>query len=250
MTSVSSASSASVSVRTWPSSSIRVRCSPSGSITAPRWAPDARTRSATFSAWASLVEGDRPRRRGVGVHRQDVGTQLGQHVRHHERGRAVGVVDHDLEPGRGDGRDVDGALEGDRVVLEGPRREADVADLGGEDPPEVLPVEQPLDLALGVLGDVGAVGVEEADDDRLRVALDEPHGEATGLARRTGDEAGDRHGRDLEVHHVDARGVEPGHHRPLEHPGRAARVTRGDDGVALAQRGAVGHRDPRRELRA
>ena len=26
--------------------------------------------------------------------------ELGQHVRHHERGRAVGVVDHDLEPGR------------------------------------------------------------------------------------------------------------------------------------------------------
>ena len=51
--------------------------------------------------------------------------------------------------------------------------------------------------------------------------------------------------RSIDVH---ARGVEPGHHRPLEHPGRAARVTRGDDGVALAERGAVRHRETCREL--
>ena len=37
-------------------------------------------------------------------------------------------------------------------------------------PPVVLPLEQALDLALRVLGDVGAVGVEEAHDDRLGVA--------------------------------------------------------------------------------
>ena len=55
------------------------------------------------------------------------------------------------------------------VELERPGREADVADLAGEDPAEVLPVEEPLDLALGGLVDVDAVGVEEADDDRLRV---------------------------------------------------------------------------------
>ena len=40
------------SVKTLPSSSTRVRFSPPGSITAPRWAPEARTRSATCPAAA------------------------------------------------------------------------------------------------------------------------------------------------------------------------------------------------------
>ena len=58
-------------------------------------------------------------------------------------------------------------------MLEGPGREADLADLAGQGPPEVLPVEQPLDLALAALGDVEAVAVEEPHDHRLRVVLDE-----------------------------------------------------------------------------
>ena len=53
--------------------------------------------------------------------------------------------------------DVDGALERRGVVLEGAGREADVADLAGEHPPEVLAGEEALDLALGLLGDVEAV---------------------------------------------------------------------------------------------
>ena len=133
----------------------------------------------------------------------------------------------------GDRRDLDRALQGDRVVLHGPRQEADVADLGGEDPPVVLTLEQALDLALRVLGDVGALVVEEAHDDRLGIPGDEPHREAADLAgeRVTNRVTGMR--RDLEVDHVHAGRVEPGHHRPLEHAGRPARVTRGDDGVAL-----------------
>jgi hypothetical protein len=46
-----------VSESTWPSSSTRLSRSPSGSITAPTWAPEARTRLATFSAcfWRSKL---------------------------------------------------------------------------------------------------------------------------------------------------------------------------------------------------
>ena len=69
---------------------------------------------------------------------------------------AVAVVDHQLEPAGRDGVDVDGALERGGVVLEGAGREVDVADLLGQHPAEVLAVEQALDLALGVLGDVDA----------------------------------------------------------------------------------------------
>ena len=65
--------------------------------------------------------------------------------------------------------DVDGALERGRVVLERPWRERDVADLLGQHPAVVLALEEPLDLALRVLGDVGAGGVEEAHDDALGV---------------------------------------------------------------------------------
>ncbi len=55
-----------------------------------------------------------------------------------------------------------------RVVLEGTGREVDVADLRGEHLTEVLAAEEPLDVALGILGEVEAVLVEEAHDHRLR----------------------------------------------------------------------------------
>ena len=91
------------------------------------------------------------------------------------------------------------------VLLEGPGREADVADLRGQHAAEVLPDEQPLDLALRVLGDVDAVVVEEPHHDRLRIAGDEADGEAARGHRLAGEEAGDRHRRHLEVEDVDAR---------------------------------------------
>ena len=39
----------------------------------------------------------------------------------------------------------------------------------GQRPPEVLPVEQPLDLALGTFVDVGALLVEEREDEALGI---------------------------------------------------------------------------------
>ena len=82
----------------------------------------------------------------------------------------------------------------DGVVLERARRELDVADLLGEHPPVVLALEQALDLALRVLGDVGAVGVEEADHHPLADRRADAGARVTpaGGPRRAGEEAGDR----------------------------------------------------------
>src|SRR5205823_1759817 len=107
---------------------------------------------------------------------------------------------------------------------EGSGRIADVADVAGEDPTEVLPVEGPLDLAGGRLGEVDAAVVEEAHDHRLRVAGDQSDGDAALGPLGADLEAGDGDGGHLEIVDVDAAGVEPGHDRPLEHAGRPARV--------------------------
>ena len=66
--------------------------------------------------------------------------------------------------------DVDDALERGGVELERAGREDDVAHLAAERASVVLAVEQPLDLALRAGIDVAAVGVEEADLDRVGVA--------------------------------------------------------------------------------
>ena len=60
VTSVRSAINASSLVSTWPSSSMSVMCSPSGSITAPRWAFDVRTSSATYRACTSTSKAAAP----------------------------------------------------------------------------------------------------------------------------------------------------------------------------------------------
>ena len=77
------------------------------------------------------------------------------------------VVDDHLELRCPDRRARRRRLEGHRVVLERPGREVDVADLAGQHPAEVLAVEVALDLAVPVVVEIGAVGVEEADLDLL-----------------------------------------------------------------------------------
>ena len=77
----------------------------------------------------------------------------------------------------------------------------------------------------------------------------ETEGDAPEGTRRTDEEPGDRHTGHLEVEHVDTRGVQPGHHCPLQHARRAARVARGDHCGALAQRRAIRHRHAHRHLR-
>jgi hypothetical protein len=60
VTSSTNASRASLSVSTWPSSSMSVMCSPSGSMTAPTWAPEVRTRGATSAADTSRSKEEAP----------------------------------------------------------------------------------------------------------------------------------------------------------------------------------------------
>ena len=67
-------------------------------------------------------------------------------------------------------RFIDDALERGSVELERAGREHDVAHLAAERAPVVFAVEQPLHLALRRGIDVAALGVEEADLDRVGVA--------------------------------------------------------------------------------
>ena len=108
---------------------------------------------------------------------------------------------------------VDAALERGRVVLHRARREPDVADVAGEGAPEVLAVEQALDLALRAFVDVGALLVDEADLDAVGVVRREPDGDPALRPLAADLEARGRHGRELEVHHVHAAEVQAGDER-------------------------------------
>ena len=105
---------------------------------------------------------------------------------------AEGVVEHQFEAGRPGRRQVDRVDQCLGVVLEGPRREPDVADLPGQHPAEVLTVVQALDLALGRLVDVDPVLVEEAQHDRLGVMGVEPDRHPGRAGRRCHLEPGHR----------------------------------------------------------
>ena len=129
-------------------------------------------------------------------------------------------------------------------MLERPGWEAEVADLSGQDPSEVLAVIQALDLALRRFVDVDAVFVEEAEHHRLGVIRVEPHGHP-GRAGRRGDlEPGHRHGGGLEVVDVHASRVAADHDGPLQDSGGSAGVARTGDGRTLLQGRGPGHREP------
>jgi hypothetical protein len=123
---------------------------------------------------------------------------------------AVAVVDHQLEPALARWPPRSTVSSSATVYCSSARGGKLMSPISaGEHAAEVLALEEPLDLALGVLGDVEAVAVEEPDHDRLGVVVDEADRDTAEMAGRPGEEAGDRHGRDLEVEHVDAAALRP-----------------------------------------
>ena len=93
-----------------------------------------------------------------------------------------------------------------------------------------------LDLALGGLGQVEPLVVEEPDDHRLGVVRDQPDGDARPGSPSPDLVAGDRDGGHLEVVDVHAGRVAADHDGPLEH--RAARLVSRET-VTVAPRSRV-----------
>ena len=166
----------------------------------------------------------------VGIDDEDLGTELGEDVRHHEARRSERVVEDELElrrrrsrrhPGRAVPHRID---ESGRVVLESTPGEADVADVGCERPSELLAVVEALDPSLRGLVDVEPRLVEEPDARptarraAARRTVTPPIDDADlHLVARH------RNGRGLEVVDVHARGVAADHDRPLRAPGPLSR---------------------------
>ena len=151
---------------------MRSAVSPSGSITMPEVAPGACARDRPIARRPGST-GRPARPRPTRCSR--TGSPRAPRRRawrargHHDRHRAVRVVEHDLERrARAGARRRRSRSSAGGVELERPGREHDVADVAGERAAEVLAVEQPLDLALRRLVDVAPVGVEEADLDACR----------------------------------------------------------------------------------
>ncbi len=115
------------------------------------------------------IDRNHSRRLRVGIDAQHVRLDLGQEVGHDEAGGAVGQVQHQLEVAPGGVGQIEGLDHISGVVLQGAWGEVDVADVAGGDPAELLAVVETLDPPLLALGEIEAVGVEEADGHRLRV---------------------------------------------------------------------------------
>ena len=102
------------------------------------------------------------------------------------------------------------------VRLDHPGRVAELGDLAGKGPAELLPGKDPLQLALVRLGQLGAALVEEDDVDGLRVTRRGAQRDATTVVVPGGLEPGHRKRLGLQVHHVDGAGVQGTLHGPLQ----------------------------------
>jgi hypothetical protein len=110
------------------------------------------------------------------------------------------------------------------VGLDHPRRVAELGDLAGEGPAELLPGKHPLQLALVRLGQLGAALVQEDDVDGLLVTWRGAQRDAAAVVVPGRLEPGHRQRLGLQVHHVDGAGVERALHGPLECPRRPRHV--------------------------
>ena len=224
-TSVTSASSACSLLSAFPSSSMIVAVSPSGSMTMPRWLPEARTSSASRATRPTAPRA-RPSTDAVlanGFTDSTSAPVFASTARHHDRRRAVRVVEHDLERrARATARCRPCRIERRRVELERPGRVLDVADVAGE-----RRGGSPRGTSRrSILRCVdSSMSRPSASKNRISTVSGSPgveaHGDpAPGLA--VADlEARERHGGELDVLDVGAGEVQAADHGPLQRPRRS-----------------------------
>ena len=189
------------------------------------------------------------RRARVRVDREHLGTELGQHRRHHDRRGAGRVVEHDLERRFLEARAVDALLERGRVELDRSGREHDVADVARERAAVVLAVTAAARCLRCVPSSMSRPSASKKRSSTLsassgasRTVIPPRDSPLRTWKRVSG------HGRELDVLDVGAGEVETGDHRALQRAGDPAGVAaRGDDRARL-QRRAVGHRGAHRDL--
>src|SRR6266536_5411932 len=156
-----------------------------------------------------------------------------------QRGPPVRVVHDQLRRSPADAFDVHGVDQAPDVVLAGPCREPELADVVMERPAEVVPVVRAFQPTLHRRVDLDPSLVEERDLDRGRIVGRRPDGEAADGPGRTGVEPGQLVWNQLEVVALERAGVDPGYHRPLDDPGGPCGVAARHHGGALRQHALV-----------
>ena len=184
----------------------------------------------------------------LGMDEQGLGAHPAQHQRTGEGRSPVREVHHELRVTTGERATVDELEQSLDVVLLGPGREVELADVVMEGPAEILAVIGPLQLALGAGAHVHPPLVEELDLHGRRVAGGRTDREAPGCPGGPGVEPGDRRRDQLHVVAVHGGPVDAGHHGPLHDPRRTSHVATGDHGRSLGHHAGVGRGQPKGAL--
>ena len=211
--------------------------------------PRRRTSSPNRRPCSSRIRGRALRGRRVRVHREDLGAELREHVRHHDRRGTRRVVEHDLEAVvRG------GDRRRPRPRVPRCRTRSTAAGTRCRRCRPRTPAGSPRETAgARCLRCVpSSMSRPSASKKRISTLSGSSGASRTVIppaGRSVADlEPGQRHRGELDVLDVRTCQVEPGDHRALQCPGDPARVAaRGDHRSAL-QRGAVRHRDPDGDL--
>ncbi len=176
---------------------------------------------------------------GLGAHGLRLGPQAAEDLRSHAVGGAVGAVQQDLQPTQVEAAEAQ--LELAQVVAGGPVQLAYPADGAGH---RVRPGRHALlDPALGVVGELGAVGAEELDPVvAVGVVRGRHHGrDVEPVAAQQ--QRGARRGEHSAQQRVAAPGGDAGGQRCLEHLARLAGVADDQDlrrlGLGLGRGGAA-----------
>ncbi len=182
------------------------------------------------------------------MRRDGLDAERAEDEREDERRRRVAVVDDDPELALADRVLVEGLEQLLRIDLARPHRIVDVADAVACRTPELAAVEVLLDLLLELGRQLDARLLVEADRDHLGVDRGEADVEAGRVVVRLQQVPPDRARKHAEVGDADARRVEPGDHRALDHPARGGRLAAGHDPRAPGKRRSQRDRELRHDL--